>query len=357
MPSPVTVLLLSPFLVPAMFWLWLVIWPAGVTNLCPDGCWCDHEENYVNCSSLNSIPIMFPTGVQGLMLEDSRITSLEKDAFDSRGLNDLLLLTINYCQVETIELGAFNGLAELIFLSLTGNEIREIIPRTFQNMRSLKYLYLWDNIIEHLEVDVFLGLDNLAYIELGANNLLNLHPDLFVGLSKLQGLYLSTNPDLQIPSDRHFINSHSLTQLDISGCNVRSVSVETFEGVTALELLDLGYNNLTSVELNILKLLPKLSELYIDNNPLQCDCQLQTVWRWCQDHNIETVHEAEVPECDTPSKVQGVWWGVLEVGQCLQGDMYYYEDYKKKQATFIFLIMTWTWASTNFSLIFQNKSK
>jgi len=35
-----------------------------------------------------------------------------------------------------------------------------------------------------------------------------------------------------------------------------------------------------------------------------------------------------VPECDTPSEVEGIWWGVLEKGQCLQGNIHYYGDYK-----------------------------
>jgi hypothetical protein len=34
------------------------------------------------------------------------------------------------------------------------------------------------------------------------------------------------------------------------------------------------------------------------------------------------------PECDTPSEVEGIWWGVLEKGQCLEGDIQYYGDYK-----------------------------
>jgi Leucine-rich repeat (LRR) protein len=323
MASNLVVLLVSSLLVSVMFW------PAGVAIVCPDGCRCDYDQNNVKCSSLNSIPVMFPTDVKELVLQDCSITCLEKDAFDSRGLKDLLLLTISYCQVETIDSGAFNGLTELIFLAIGGNKIREIIPHTFQNMSSLQYLYLGDNVIEHLELGAFLGLGNLAYIDLRTNKLLDLHPDLFVGLSKLQSLYLSTNPDLQIPTDRHFINSQSLTQLHIPDCNVFSVSAATFEGVPALELLDLGHNNLRSVDLNVLRFLPQLSVLYMDNNPLQCDCQLQEVWRWCLDHNIETVYEADIPECDTPSEVVGRWWGVLEVGQCLQGHMHYYGVYKK----------------------------
>jgi hypothetical protein len=34
------------------------------------------------------------------------------------------------------------------------------------------------------------------------------------------------------------------------------------------------------------------------------------------------------PKCDTPSEVEGLWWGVLEKGQCLEGNIQFYGDYK-----------------------------
>jgi netrin-G1 ligand/netrin-G3 ligand len=145
---------------------------------------------------------------------------------------------------------------------------------------------------------------------------------MFVVLLHLKRLDLAHNPDLQIPTDSHFINSRSLTQLNISHCNVTSVSVDTFANVSALERLDLSYNNLSSVDINILKVLPKLSTLLLYDSPQQCFCQLQEMWRWCQDHNILTAHRKRTPECDTPSEVQGILWGVLERGQCLQNSIY-----------------------------------
>jgi hypothetical protein len=195
-------------------------------------------------------------------------------------------------------------------------------------MSSLEFLGLGNNRIEHLESEVFYGLINLRYIDLQGNELRYLHPDTSVGLPNLQTLFLSNNFGLQIPTDRHFINSHSLKRLDISGCNIRSVSVETFINISALDVLDLSYNYVNIVDINILKVLPYLSKMYLYGNPLQCDCQLQEVWRWCQDRNIETAYEGIEPECDTPSEVKGIWWGVLENGLCLEGHINFYGDYK-----------------------------
>jgi hypothetical protein len=326
----VSLLLTAPAL---LFWLCLLIVPEKVVKLCPEECWCDPGGYRVNCSSssLNNIPSLRLTDVRELMLNDNSIPSLEKDSFISRGLTELEHLYVLWCEMETIDLGAFSGLTELTLLSLSHNKIREIIPGTFENMNSLEYLDLADNVIEHLEVDVFCGLVNLKHIHLEENNLLNLHPDLFVGLSKLQSLYLSNNPNLQIPTDHHFINSHSLTQLDISGCNVSSVSVETFANVTALEWLDLRYNHLKSVDLNVLKLLPKLSALYVHENTLKCDCQLQEVWRWCQDHDIQTVFEGKRPHCVVPNQGNSLPWGVVEKRRCLEDNIKNRVDYEHKR--------------------------
>jgi leucine-rich repeat transmembrane neuronal protein 1/2 len=219
--------------------------------------------------------------------------------------------------METVEFGAFNGLTELTHLSLSHNQIREIIPGTFEKMDSLEYLDLAHNLIEQLEVDVFSGLVNLKHIHLEENKLLDLHPDLFVGLYKLQSLYLSNNPDLEIPTDLHFINSHSLLSLDLSGCDVSSVSVETFANVTALELLDLSHNSLGWLDINILTVLPKLSELYLHDNPLECDCQLQEVWRWCQDHDIQTEYEGNWPHCAIPNQEYSLPWETLKELHCV----------------------------------------
>jgi len=143
---------------------------------------------------------------------------------------------------------------------------------------------------------------------------------MFLGLPNIQNVSSCKNSGLQIPIDHPFISSH----LDITDCNVNSVSGETFANVSALELVDVSFSNLRSVDLNILRALPKLTTLYLYGKWLQCDCQQQEVWRCCQDRSTETAYV----ECDTPSEVKGRGWGVLQKGQCLQDNIQYYTDYK-----------------------------
>jgi len=261
-----------------------------------------------------------------LNISNCRISSMSVEIFANVSALEWLDLRSNF--LLTLDINILKVLPELSELILRHNGIHNIIPGNFEKKSSLKYLHLDHNYIEHLEIDVFRRLVNLRNLSLHGNKLQYLHPDTFAALPNLQRLDLSENVYLQIPTDHHFINSHSLKHLDISKCNISSVSVEIFANVSALEWLDLSYNKLKILDINILKALPNLSALYLYGNPLQCDCQLQEVWRLCQDHNIQTAYEGKVPECDTPRQVKGIWWGVLEKGQCLQGQMRYYGDYK-----------------------------
>ena len=205
-------------------------------------------------------------------------------------------------------------------------EIREITGRKFESVSDLEFLGLDHNKIEHLYVDVFSDLFNLQHLNLEGNQLMSLHPDIFVGLPKLERLDLGINGDLQIPTDRHFITSHSLKVLNIAFCNMISVSVETFANLSALETLDLSFNYLSSIDINILRSLPQLSALPLYVNPLQCDCQLKELWQWCQDHNV---HVGD-PECDSQSEGKRNWRWVFKELQCVQDNISNKDEYKQK---------------------------
>jgi Leucine-rich repeat (LRR) protein len=138
---------------------------------------------------------------------------------------------------------------------MANNEISEIIPGTFEKMSCLETLVLNNNLIELLESNLFNGLVNLKVITLQGNKLQYIHPNTFLGLLNLQ--------DLQIPNDHSVINSFILKSVAISGCNASLVTLETFANIRALIMLDLSYTNLRSLDINILKVLPNLSAIYL----------------------------------------------------------------------------------------------
>jgi Leucine-rich repeat (LRR) protein len=326
------------------FWLWLVIVPAKVAILCPVGCECDTAGFSILCSSksLTAVPLIHLTDVRALLLSGNNIKLLKNDSFVS--MTELIFLDISKCELRTIELGAFKWLTNLTVLFMHENYISEILPGTFENLSSLKYFNLNSNTIKHLNsamfsglgsfnglkklthlsmwyneiseilpgtfgnmsslekldlsfnkikllnIGVFSGLVNLTYVYLTANELQYLHQHTFFGLPNTERLILRRTIALQLPTDSRFINSHYLPEPNIASSNISSLSVETFANVSALEMLDLRYNHMKTVDINILRIFPKLSKLYLYGNPIQCDCQLQEVWRWCEDRNIQTVY-------------------------------------------------------------------
>jgi len=131
--------------------------PANKTGIqCPAECWYDPVRYHVDCSisSLNSIPLIFPTNVRKLVFYGNSITSLEKDRFISSRLTELEEISVNGCEMETVKLRAFSGLRELALLSVCGNKLCEITQRTFEKMNRHAYLALVDSLIERLDVDL-----------------------------------------------------------------------------------------------------------------------------------------------------------------------------------------------------------
>jgi hypothetical protein len=104
MPSRLTVVLVSLLLAtPAVaFWLWLVILPARVAKLCPEGCTCDIGGYYVICEFLSSnpVPLIHSTNVRVLRLNYNEINLFERDRFVS--LTGLDTLYIFSCGLRTI---------------------------------------------------------------------------------------------------------------------------------------------------------------------------------------------------------------------------------------------------------------
>jgi len=323
----VSLLLATPVVI---FWLWLVIVPFCVAKHCPEECWCDMGGYFVDCSnkSPHNIPLVYLTHVQKLVLNDNNITSLKNDSLISKRLTELDILLLERNGLQTIEVGAFNGLTKLTYLSMRGNGIGKITKGTFEMLTGLEYLGLDYNKIERLDVDVFLGLINLQRVNMEGNELMSLHPDIFVGLPKLERLYLGANKGLQIPTDRHFITSHSLKYLDLHKCNIISVSVETFAKISALETLDLSHNNLKRIDISILRSLPHLSALHLYGNPLRCDCQLKEEWLWGQDHNIGTYYYNILQTC-YPTYVKDLRGWVLNDFQCEQDNISNKFEYDK----------------------------
>ncbi|PSN48498.1 hypothetical protein C0J52_14075, partial [Blattella germanica] len=337
-----------------MLWLWLLEEAIRTSSQCPSECWCDPGRRTADCSnaSFKEIPLGFHEDVRDLRLDHNNISVLRKDVFLNSGLNLLETLSVCHNGLIIIEAGAFRGLPKLEQLHLHNNRIRSLEMGTFANMSTLRglhlannniqtvlpgmfedlinldYISLESNSIHELQADVFLGLNKLRNLWLSENEITYLHPSTFKHMKKLRLICLENNYNLQVPTDKPFLDVPTLEKLFVSDCNITSLSAKTFQKTRYLTTLFLQSNNIKTLDMSILKMLPYLSTLYLYKNPLHCDCQLMKLWQWCKDHQVKTGIEHDVPRCGGPEQVSGLWWGVLGQAKCRDEQVQFTGDYR-----------------------------
>jgi hypothetical protein len=107
-------------------------------------------------------------------------------------------------------------------------------------------------------------------------------------------------------------SGNSLKILDISYCNISRIqettikygvsnlqelylqynvityiSHESFNSLTNLKILNIAYNKLHSVHMNMFVSLKGLADLRLGNNPTPCNCHLKDIYFWCLKHKIK----------------------------------------------------------------------
>ncbi|XP_069696518.1 uncharacterized protein [Periplaneta americana] len=366
MPSSVTIILFALLLlIPVLtFWMWLLILVIHSSWLCPIECWC-HPEEHLDCShaALKEIPHIhhniYHSPISEVNLDHNNLRGLGKEAFVSKNMFQIEYLSLKYCNISCVEVDAFKGLVLLrqlnlqhnlltklevgIFknmtqmtdLQLAYNRIENLEAGLFEGLASLRKLNLEHNLLNSLKIGAFIGLTNLSRLSLSHNRLTTLDPNVFMYLSKLNYLPLDGRKDLKIPSNSSFLNIEKVEDLHMSECNGTCVMPRSFENTTNFTVLDLSNNKLKVIDENIFRVMPRLRELLLYGNPLECDCGLLEVWRWCQEHDIIVGEEREVPRCENPEQLSGMWWGVLGKGQCTNGSVTFKDGYKAVVPDFV----------------------
>ena len=189
--------------------------------------------------------------------------------------NHLIELDISYLSITSIT-GKMQCLRRLEFLNMRGIKVSAMDPVIFQDLIALKIL-LFD---EGFSSNMMLGKDsavqffknnrNLIYLELSRNGIDSLHVDVFNHLDKLKFLNLSHNQIQHV--DDQFMN------------------------LTSLERVDLSYNLLTQIPMELFSLLDtnmkfinSSSKAVVDitGNPFQCSCTVMSQIRWLERPNVK----------------------------------------------------------------------
>lgn len=158
------------------------------------------------------------------------------------------------------------------------------ISRPFDRLATL---VLSRNSINQIEVNAFAVTPHLLHLDLSSNQLTVLNSSMFAGLKELKELLLFGNQIIQI-SPGAFSNLNSLQRLYLSGNRLMAFPLGLYwepGGPRNLTFLDLSYNKLSKVPVQSLLSLTQQSGIYLQENPLVCDCTLLALleyWMWKQ---------------------------------------------------------------------------
>ncbi|XP_044257367.1 nephrocan [Tribolium madens] len=170
------------------------------------------------------------TSLQTLYMQQN--INLKSFYCDSRSLR---YLDISNCNLESIPRGYLPNLNAANF---HGNHFRIILKMSFVNYTNLVMLDLSYNALHVIEKEAFVGLEKIERLDLSQNTLSYLSPEVFYSNTNLQFLNLSRNYLNTVPN----LSSDFLEILDLSFCEIASVDQDCLINMPRLKILNLSKN-------------------------------------------------------------------------------------------------------------------
>ncbi|XP_077468885.1 SLIT and NTRK-like protein 6 [Stigmatopora argus] len=184
-------------------------------------------------------------------------------------------------------------------LVMTGNMIQKLYRYDFVTYDGLELLNLANNRIEYIDNETFLSLSSLKKLHLNGNRIEKLHPTMFVGLHNLQYLYLEYNLIKDIAPGA-FNPLPNLNLLSLNNNLLSSLPAQIFRNAP-LTKLNLRKNLFTHLPVsNVLDQLHSLEQIYLEDNPWDCSCDLFSLKQWLEKLRKDTVVGSVL--CHTPKK-------------------------------------------------------
>ncbi|XP_069052953.1 chondroadherin-like b [Lepisosteus oculatus] len=246
----------------------LLLGAAGAeSRRCPRPCICDHIQLTVSClkRNLTEVPPTLPEVTKKLDLRGNDIRELRTGGFLRTPY--LTHLTLQRCNIETVQEGAFRGLGRLLFLSLADNRISILYQESFDGLSSLKQLLVDRNRVEELQPGAFAQLGFLNLLSLAENFLVYLPDVVFQGLCSLRWLRLSHNA-LNTLGQEAFAGLLALQRLSLDHNELQFFPTEPLTRLPELTRLDLGWNPMTYLGEEAVAV-PRLRQLFLDHMSLQ----------------------------------------------------------------------------------------
>lgn len=280
-----------------------------------------------------------------IRLQDLRLGGNQLHTIDNGTLNGLLYLSnldLHGNRLFGIHTDLLDSVTSLTHLNISGNFLQEI--PSLKRLSTLIVLDARDNVLQDLEEDVFIGQKNIRDIDLSRNQIAVVPDGLFLPCESLENLDLSYNlieyvhPSMfmNLAAQRVRLNNNkikdigktfanmaslnelslranairdtiqrymfpeSLEMIDLSYNEIENVRPFAFDGLSKIRTIDLRFNKiltLTDTALAVSTGLYAQTAFLIDENPLQCDCNILWLKKWDQSTHGPIIVNLNVTRC------------------------------------------------------------
>ncbi|XP_078048569.1 uncharacterized protein LOC144475971 isoform X1 [Augochlora pura] len=219
-----------------------------------------------------------------LRLKRNKIETLQPGAFWP--LKTLTILQLDFNLLITLRKGSMFGLESLQKLTLSHNRIKTIESQAWEMSKEIVELDLSHNEIASIEQGTFEFLEKLEKLKMDHNQITGISDGTFTATPNLQILELNFNKISYMVEDTNsaFGSLGQLWKLGLAHNGIKSINKKAFTGLSRVTELDLTGNDVTSIQENAFATMTSLSKLRMNSRALVCDCGLQWLSMWLQDH-------------------------------------------------------------------------
>lgn len=260
------------------------------------------EINRNELQTIQGLSLMGVENLKELRLKRNKIEWLDDGAFWP--LKNLTILQLDFNLLTKVRKGGLFGLERLQKLTLSHNRIKTIETQSWELCKEIVELDLSHNEIMSIERGTFEYLEKLEKLKMDHNQITYIWDGAFGSTPNLQILELNSNKISYLVEDTNgaFAPLGHLWKLGLAHNRIKSVNKNAFTGLSSVTELDFTGNDVTSIQENAFVSMTSLTKLRMNSRALVCDCGLQWLSMWLQEHRYT---DAEV-YCGYPHWLQGM---------------------------------------------------
>ncbi|XP_036396734.1 toll-like receptor 13 [Megalops cyprinoides] len=262
--------------------------------------------------------------LQYLDLVDNQISRIEDEAFI--GLDNLTELYLGSNKITQVTISAkniFSGLCNLKVLQLSSNYISyessdKLDHPPFRLLKTLMSLSInsqGHKGLRNVPSNLLYGLSSLQTIEIGNGNIEFLHQDTFNHTPHLSYLDISKNVFTAL-TPQVWQKIPDLTVLVLSKARLQSLDFLINANLSKVQSLQVRRNELAVINETLIRSLPALTYLNLEENAFTCDCNNAWFINWAETDNRTQVVSASMFACNYPPDLRGTKLVDLDTDSC-----------------------------------------